>query len=104
SIGDSDEPYFDDVMPEVMHWPADRSIPIKFEEYDGPTPHTATAQVTPRENELTGRPMIGIAPARTTALRPKNRFNRPPYLANSPAAHAEPPFENGDRVVGTTDP
>jgi regulator of sigma E protease len=103
-IGDSDNPYFDDVMPEVMHWPAGQPIPVVYESFGGRQPKEYRTQVTPRKNEATGRPMIGIAPAHTTVLRPPTRFYRPPYQANSAAARAEPPFLNGDRIVGTTDP
>ncbi len=102
-IGETEHPYFDDVMPEVMHWPSGQPIPVVYRTFEG-QPRNVSTELVPRKNETTGRPMIGIAPARATVLRPANRLGRPPYQTNSAASRAEPAFQNGDRIVGTTDP
>ena len=40
----------------------------------------------------------------STRLLARNRLKLPPYLPDSPAAHAVPKLDNGDEIVGTTDP
>jgi regulator of sigma E protease len=102
-IGGSDNPLFDDVMPEVMHWQPGQPIPVKYERFDGGNTTTVETQVVPRINKERGRPMIGIGPARAATLLPANRKKIPPYVPDTAAARAEPPLQNGDRVVGATD-
>jgi regulator of sigma E protease len=102
-IGNCENPYFDDVMPEVMHWPSEKPLPVTFEEFF-PQPDTVRAEVLPRKNETTGRPMIGIAHTQKAVLAPKTRRGLSPALPGSAAAAATPAFQHGDRIVGTTDP
>jgi len=102
-IGDTELPYFDDVMPEVTHWPSGEQLPVVFEEFDA-KPQTVTVSVVPRKNDSTGRPMIGIAPTYKSAVIPKTRRGLPPAVPGSAAARATPDFQHGDRIVGTTDP
>jgi membrane-associated protease RseP (regulator of RpoE activity) len=103
-IGGSDNPLFDDVMPEVMHWKPGLPIPVKYESFAGGKATVVETEVVPRINKDRGRPMIGIAPTSAATLLPKNRRNVPPYAPDSPAARAVPPLQNGDRIVGATDP
>jgi regulator of sigma E protease len=102
-IGDTERPYFDDVMPEVMHWPSGQPLPVTFEEFD-PKPASVTVDLLPKKNESTGRPMVGIAPTYKAAIGPKSRRGLPPVVPGSAAAQAAPEFRHGDRIVGTTDP
>jgi regulator of sigma E protease len=102
-IGDTEHPYFDDVMPEVMHWPSGEPMPVRFEEFD-PKAASVSVDLMPKKNESTGRPMVGIAPADRTTVAPKTRRGQPPYVPGSAAARATPEFRHGDRIVGTTDP
>src|SRR5262245_43580701 len=48
--------------------------------------------------------MIGIGQPFSTRLLTSNRLKLPPYLPNSPASKAIPELNNGDQIVGTTDP
>jgi regulator of sigma E protease len=103
-IGSTERPLFDDVMPEVMHWKVGQPIPVVYESFDGATAKVVETEIAPRINKERGRPMIGIGPARSTALLPPNRKHVPPYVPGSPASRAEPPLRNGDQIVGVTDP
>lgn len=103
-IGNTEKPLFDDVMPEVMHWKPGQPIPVTYQTFDKGTSRIVETEIVPRINKERGRPMIGIGPARSTALLPSNRKKVPPYVAGSPASRAEPPLRNGDEVVGATDP
>lgn len=103
-MGSTENPYFDDVMPEVMHWKSGQPIPVTYRIYEDGKSRTVETDVTPRKNKERGRPMIGVGPAYSTALLPPNRRKVPPVFADSPAAQAEPPLRNGDHVVATTDP
>jgi membrane-associated protease RseP (regulator of RpoE activity) len=103
-IGASEKPLFDDVMPEVMHWKPGLPIPVKYESFFNGKTTVVETEVVPRINKDRGRPMIGIGPAWAATLLPKSRRNIPPYAPESAAARAEPPLQNGDRIVGATDP
>ena len=98
-IGDSEKPLFDDVLPEVMHWKSGLPIPVKYETFENGKATVVETDVMPRKNEERGRLMIGIGPASAPVLLPKNRRSVPPYAPDSPAAQAEPPLQNGDRIV-----
>jgi regulator of sigma E protease len=102
-IGDTEQPYFDDVMPEVMHWPSGEPLPVTFEEFE-PKPGTVSVDLLPKKTDSAGRQMVGIAPADKAMLAPKNRRGFPPVMPGSAAAAATPAFQNGDQIVGTTDP
>jgi regulator of sigma E protease len=102
-IGDTAHPYFDDVMPEVMHWPSGQPLPVTFDEF-APRPQSVDVDLLPKKNESTGRPMVGIAPTYKAAIAPKTRRGLPPVVPGSAAARATPEFRHGDRIVGTTDP
>ncbi len=103
-IGSSENPLFDDVMPEVMHWTPGQPIPVKYEEFEGGKATIVQTEVVPRINKERGRPMIGIGPARTATLFPPNRKKLPPFSPDSAASRAEPFLQTGDHIVGATDP
>lgn len=103
-MGDTENPYFDDVMPEVMHWKPGQPIPVEYESYENGKTKVVKTEIVPRKNKERGRPMIGIAPAFTASLIPPNRKHLPPYVPETAAAAAQPPLKNGDQIVGTTDP
>ncbi|HEX4592505.1 MAG TPA: site-2 protease family protein, partial [Gemmataceae bacterium] len=103
-IGSTEKPLFDDVMPEVMHWKPGVPIPVTYEEFEAGTSKRVETEIIPRKNLDRGRPMIGIGPARAAILIPPNRKKVPPYAPGSVAAAAKPTLQNGDRIVGATDP
>ena len=103
-IGSTDQPYFDDVRPEVMHWKPGQPIPVTYHDFTGGQEKTVETDVVPRKNQERGLPMIGIGPAHATTLLAPNRKKYPPVDPDSPAAAAQPTLRNGDQVVGTTDP
>jgi regulator of sigma E protease len=103
-IGETDHPFFDDVTPEVMHSKAGQPVPVTYETFAGGKATTIQTDVIPRANNERGRPMIGIGPARSAALAKATRKNEPPVAPDTAAARAEPALQNGDRIVGATDP
>jgi regulator of sigma E protease len=103
-IGSTEQPYFDDVRPEVMHWKPGQPIPVTYRDFAAGRESTVETEVVPRKNQERGLPMIGIGPAHAATLLPPNRRKVPPVEPDSPAASAQPPLRNGDQVVGTTDP
>jgi regulator of sigma E protease len=100
-VGTIENPYFNiDIMPEVMHWPSQQPMPVEFE-YEG---KRGEVNVTPKKFDGPGRQMIGIGQPFSTKLLASNRLKLPPYLPKSPASRATPALNNGDQIVGTTDP
>jgi regulator of sigma E protease len=103
TIGSADHPFFEDILPEVMHWKPGVPIRVTYESFQGRKPDVVNTEIVPRINKERGRPMIGIGQARAAVLIPSNRKKIGPFVPDSPAAHAVPPLENGDRIVGCTD-
>jgi regulator of sigma E protease len=103
-IGTTERPLFDDVMPEVMHWKPGEPIPITYESFENGKATIVKTDIAPRINKERGRPMIGIGPAHAAQLVVAGRKKFPPYVPESAASMADPPLQNGDRVVGSTDP
>jgi regulator of sigma E protease len=100
-VGSIDHPYFNiDIMPEVMHWTSGTPMPVEYE-YDG---KVVDINVVPKKFDGPGRQMIGIGQPFSTRLLASNRLKLPPYFPSSVAAQSKPPLENGDQIVGTTDP
>lgn len=100
-VGGIENPYFNiDIMPEVMHWPTNTPMPVWYD-VDGQTIQTT---VTPKKFDGPGRQMIGIGQPYSTKLLSTNRLKLPPYLSGSAASHTEPGLQNGDVIVGTTNP
>jgi regulator of sigma E protease len=103
-LGGAKNPYFDDVMPEVMHSATGQALPLVWEDPSrGGQVHDDL--ILPRvDKDSMGRPVIGVGPSSRAVLAAAGRRPFPPVKPDSPAANAHPPFENGDRIVGTTDP
>lgn len=101
-IGQARNPFFEDLRPEVMLSWRGQSLPFVYHEPGGPQHEI---DIVPRREENSTHPVIGVAPPRELHLFDKSADDdHLPWLRESPANHAEPPFEFGDEVVGTTDP
>ncbi|MFO0807086.1 MAG: site-2 protease family protein [Gemmataceae bacterium] len=99
-IGSIEDPFFEDLMHEVMNSRTNQPIPLVCD-YGGTT---TKIDLEPIKNPATGRPMIGIAPAHSTTLRTIPQLKSGPVVIGSAAAHAVPEFAAGDRITATSDP
>jgi regulator of sigma E protease len=103
-IGSIENPYFDDLKPEVAFSAKGEKLPFVYELYDQPGELIETS-IEPRRSDKDLNPLIGILSPNSLKLLPKDRrITLPPVLPTGAAAAADPPFELGDIVVGTTDP
>jgi regulator of sigma E protease len=102
-IGDIKDPYFEDLLYEVMLSSKGQQITVVYEMPDQPG-ELHKIQIEPRREKEDFKPVIGISTPSELKLndRPKNRL--PLVRVTSPAADAQPPFAPGDQIVGTTDP
>ena len=101
-IGRTDNPYFDDVRPEVIHSRPGEPMPIAYRETPtSPVVETTITPVLNRDESLW--PVIGVANSPQLTLL-KSRLYPVPYRSQSAAAAATPPLQSGDRIVGMTDP
>jgi regulator of sigma E protease len=105
-IGNSHDPYFEDLQPEVMLSPAGQELQLVYEPLDQPGKRVPIA-IEPRRDKDDMRPIIGISPPRQLKLLPKGRGRQQrPVFHGSPAAWARQPFDYrpDDTIVATTDP
>src|SRR5262249_15079055 len=104
-IGNSTDPYWVDLLAEVMFSGKNEALDLEFRaQPEGPEYKTT---VVPRREENDLRPKIGILGADSLTLRSKRSFikgRERPVRLNSPAAEADPPFEFGDKIIGSSDP
>jgi regulator of sigma E protease len=102
-IGDATHPHFDDLQGEVLTTLWRTRLPLT---YSVPGQPPVQTEIVPRLEEDDNRPMIGMRPLPAAELFPRSigKRHEGPVLYTSAAAEAEPPFEFGDVIVGTTDP
>lgn len=106
-IGVKDKnPWFDDLQPTVMLSKKDEKLEFAFSPPDTPEKDWTRTMIEPRLDKDDKRPMIGIVPPAELELIPEKlkRDRSIPICYQSAAAKAEPPFEFGDRIIGSTDP
>ena len=102
-IGDIKDPYFEDLLYEVMLSPKGENLTLVYEVPSDPgKPVNITIEPRREKDEL--RPIIGITTAWSLNLPDKQRRQLPVVRPGSAAAEANPPFELGDTIVATTDP
>ncbi len=100
-IGSRHNPSFKDLRPIVMSTRKGERVPVVYER-DG---KQFSTEVEPLLEEGTNFPTLGVHPQyRTTvpAFRKKKDLN--PALVGSPADRASPRFQQGDSIVGMSDP
>jgi regulator of sigma E protease len=103
-INNVHNPYFDDVLPQVMTtWRGDK-VRFTYEPPDSKGP-PVTVEVAPRREKDEMKPAIGIGRPSELKLFPKvGKELFKPVVETSAAAQASPAFDFGDTIVGTTDP
>jgi regulator of sigma E protease len=104
-IGNTESPYFEDLMVNVMATDTGEHILFAYE--DPYTGAKRTLNIEPRLGPNDSKPMLGISPALTTQLELKRYFTKiypSPAAFRSAASRADPPLEFGDRIIATTDP
>jgi regulator of sigma E protease len=107
-IGSTNNPYFDDLMVEVVGSRWGQELPVV---YGVPGSEKRTVEIEPRvdrEDKRPGsRPVIGVSPAQIAKLESARLYKKDfphPAFYYTPAEKASPPFEFDDEIVGTTDP
>ncbi len=92
-----------DMMVQVMMTGADRDLDLLVERYAGSTTPSAadrewiTVHLSSPQEELHGRPMIGIGQCGTNVVGVTAKVRE--LLSHLPANQTEPPLEQGDRIV-----
>jgi regulator of sigma E protease len=104
-VGNTTDPSYEQLVYAVVNTTHGEKIRVV---YQRPQDREATALlIEPRLEARDDRPTIGISAAPALELMPKafapKKLEHPAHR-NSPAFKATPPFEFGDRIVGTTDP
>ena len=102
-IGNKNRPAFNDIRPIVMNTDEGEKLRIRVAPVDNPNAGTET-YVEPGVDKDSLVPMIGVAPALKPEVRSSRRPGFQPFVGDSAASKAEPPFEQGDTIVGMTDP
>jgi regulator of sigma E protease len=102
-IGDITDPYFEDLLYEVMLSPKGEKLTLVYEVPSDPG-KLVNIKIEPRREKDELRPIIGITTAWSLNLPDKQRRQLPVVRPGSAAADANPPFELGDTIVATTDP
>jgi regulator of sigma E protease len=99
-------PYFDELRPVVMNSRENEKLNFVWGPPNAPEGQVHHAQIEPKKTADDSRPLIGIAPPRELKLVPSEvkKEHELPVFFQSAAARAQPPFEFGDEIVGTTDP
>ncbi|HLJ97821.1 MAG TPA: site-2 protease family protein [Gemmataceae bacterium] len=102
-IDQIDHPYFDDLLPKVMHSQAGENLTLVYETRSQPP---KTVEIEPRRRKGDDQPLIGVRqPDQLELVEKKVRqTGLPPVLVESAADHATPSFGFGDEIIATTDP
>jgi regulator of sigma E protease len=103
-INDVRNPYWlEDVMPAIMHTRSGGSVLLKFEPPG--EKKIISEEIEPRRGKDELKPTLGIMSGSSLRLitKPASIWLPGPYAITSAAAHASPPLEFGDTVVGASD-
>jgi regulator of sigma E protease len=105
-IGSKKDPYFDDFTLIVMNSLEGEKLDLVLERPESPQNRFLEMQIEPQQIEQDIKPTIGVRFPYQLKLPPTRDKDEPPFPVrfNSAAAKAEPPFQFGDEIVGTTDP
>lgn len=103
---EANDPPFNKLQPVIMLSTAGEELSFVFSPPDTPSKDWTRTRVVPRLSDDDLRPMLGFSPPRKLELPPERnrRIRKVPVLDRSAAAQADPPFQYGDRMIGSTDP
>lgn len=93
-------PVFDDIRPIVMSTVKDEAVKLVVD-YRG---KQQTLDVEPLRDEGVPYPQLGVAPEKKLTLMSSKRPTFRPVTVGSPAAKVQPELQQGDRIIGMTDP
>lgn len=98
-------PFFDDLQREILHSEPGQPLDFVFGPPGAKQTQWTQTQIVPRQLADDMRPMIGLKPSEDLKLLPSGArsVRDMPVWRESAAAHAEPPFEFGDEIIGTSD-
>jgi regulator of sigma E protease len=102
-IGDIQDPYFEDLLYEVMLSSKGQQLPFVYEVPEQPG-KLVRIDIEPRKLPEDFKPVIGISSPGSLKLSDRARERTALVRVTSAAAQAKPPFESGDQILGTTDP
>jgi regulator of sigma E protease len=106
-IGDKKNPYFDDFLFQVMNSVKGEKLDLVVGPPGVPERDLTHLQIEPQRRESDQKPMVGVyfSPQDLRLFPESMKKHRPiPVRKESAAAEANPPFEFGDEILGTTDP
>jgi regulator of sigma E protease len=99
-------PYFNEIQPTIINSEKGEELKVVFGPPNLPEKDWLPTPVVARRSEDDTYPMIGISPPHELKLWPASarKIHELPVLYSSAAAKANPSFEFGDSIMGTTDP
>jgi S1-C subfamily serine protease len=102
-IDNVEHPYFDDLLPKVMHSRAGEKLTLVYQARSQPP---KTIEIEPRRRKGDSMPLIGISPPDELELKDNKsrKAGLPPVLVQSAANQASPAFAFSDAILATTDP
>jgi regulator of sigma E protease len=105
-IGSKKDPYFDDFMYEVMNSTKGEKLDLVLGPPNVSDSELRHLKVEPRRRDSDTKPIVGVNSPPELKLFPESlkKYRPFPIRKESAAAEANPPFDFGDEIVGTTDP
>src|SRR5260370_6013912 len=105
-IGSIRHPFFDDFKFQVMNSVQGEKLDLILGPPDVPDDKATHLKIEPQRRDQDQMPIVGVNTPSELKLFPE-RFKKHalfPVRKESAAAEAQPPFEFGDEILGTTDP
>jgi len=105
-IGSKKNPYFDDFLFQVMNSVKGEKLDLVVGPPNVPEEKLSHFKIEPQRRDSDQKPMVGVffAPQELKLFPEAMKRYRPyPVRKESAAAEANPPFEFGDEILGTTD-
>jgi len=105
-IGSKRHPYFDDFQFQVMNSVRGEKLDLVFGPPGVPEEDLTHLKVEPQRRDQDQKPIVGVNSPPGLQLYPESfkKYRPFPVRKESAAAEAQPSFEFGDEIVGTSDP
>jgi regulator of sigma E protease len=103
-IGSRTDPVYKELQREVMRAGKGTALNLRYVRFAEGRGEELETQITPTRSDEVLAPMLLIRSSRVPVLIRRIGRLSAPVEPNSPASHAEPPLQFGDRIIGATDP
>lgn len=103
-IGSRTNPVYKELQREVMRAGKNTALNLRYARFADDHVQEFQTQITPTRSDEVLAPMLLIRSSRVPVLIRRLGRLPAPVEPKTPAATVEPPFQFGDRIIGTTDP